>query len=70
MSGSGSSGEQGGGAALAPDDTLDFLFGADGPFRLPATSEEFFGTAGRPQEREVLWVGWMDGWRSHGLSMY
>jgi hypothetical protein len=56
MSGSGSSGDLsggGGGGGPGADDTLDFLFGADGPFRLPATSEEFFGTAGRPQQREV-----------------
>lgn len=46
------SGDHLGGEAGGPGE-LDFLFGTDGPFRLPATSEEFFGSAGRRQEAEV-----------------
>lgn len=65
MSGSGSGGSSGDLGLGAEDrDSLDFLFGHDGPFRLPATSEEFFGT-GRAEVR-----GWTEEgfcWRSIGL---
>lgn len=51
MSGSGGSGN--GGELGGSEDGLDFLFGSDGPFGLPATSEEFFGTGPSTGRAEV-----------------
>ena len=57
MSGSGGSGN--GGELGGSEDGLDFLFGNDGPFGLPATSEEFFDTGPSSGRAEVgLWSFW------------